>query len=55
MLNTKITPKILYLLSLLLVALLFVASLSVGVAHFHWADLFSGSLNGNLQDYIIEA
>ena len=53
MLNTKITPKILYLLSLLLVALLFVASLSVGVAHFHWADLFSGSLNGSSQVLMI--
>ena len=53
MLNTKITPQILYLLSLLLVALLFVASLSVGVAHFHWADLFSGSLNGSSQVLVI--
>jgi hypothetical protein len=53
MLNTKITPKILYLLSLLLVALLFVASLSVGVANFHWADLLSGSLNDSSQVLMI--
>ena len=47
------TPKILYTLSLLFVALLFVASLSVGVANFHWADLLSGSLNDSSQVLMI--
>ena len=53
MLNHKITPQLLYSLSLLFVALLFIASLSVGVADFHWANLLSGSLNDSSQVLII--
>ena len=53
MLNHKITPQLLYFLSLLFVALLFIASLSVGVADFHWANLLSGSLNDSSQVLII--
>lgn len=43
------TAKTLYPLTLALTLLLFVVSLSVGVASFSWAQLFSGSLNDSTE------
>ncbi|ULJ60159.1 ABC transporter permease [Wielerella bovis] len=47
------SQKTLYLIAFLLTAILFIASLSVGVASFSWAQLFSGSLNDSSQLMLI--
>ncbi|SSY80609.1 ABC transporter permease [Alysiella crassa] len=47
------SQKTLYLIAFLLTAILFIASLSVGVASFSWAQLFSGSLNDSSQVMLI--
>ena len=41
--------KTLYFVSFAAAVVLFAASLSLGVAKFSWAELFSGSLNGSAQ------
>ncbi|MCG7657914.1 ABC transporter permease [Wielerella bovis] len=47
------SQKTLYLIAFLLTAILFIASLSVGVASFSWVQLFSGSLNDSSQVMLI--
>ncbi|QMT31079.1 ABC transporter permease [Alysiella filiformis] len=47
------SQKSLYIIALTLTAILFIASLSIGVASFSWAQLFSGSLNDSSQVMLI--
>lgn len=47
------STKSLYTLSILFTIILFFASLSIGVANFSWANVFSGSLNDSTQVMLI--
>ncbi|MDK4689179.1 ABC transporter permease [Kingella negevensis] len=47
------STKSLYTLSILFTIVLFFASLSIGVANFSWANVFSGSLNDSTQVMLI--
>ncbi|MDK4574817.1 ABC transporter permease [Kingella kingae] len=47
------STKSLYTLSILFTIVLFFASLSIGVANFSWANVFSGSLNDSTQVILI--
>ena len=47
------SSKKLIFISLILTFCLFIGSLSVGVANFSWANLFSGSLNDSSQIMLI--
>ncbi|MDK4544848.1 ABC transporter permease [Kingella kingae] len=47
------STKSLYTLSILFTIILFFASLSIGVANFSWANVFSGSLNDSTQVILI--